>query len=257
MLSTSTTKMMVPTLSSSQPRHQPHHRRPAHAQRDQVEAPAQHHRDYGADAAGNNDQPSWMSSQTELNSSPKVFQGVGNAGGQLPEIIHATLLARYRARASWKSFANHINIKFGRMPGIRGADKQEVMHMQDRGLTDDQRMMRQSCRDFVDDVVIPFVKANWKQEWSMTPEARLPDSILEGAEKVGIRTLQRYPQPHASLHERQNQDSGRYGAGTQAATTAAELKHGQFHKGRHPADNQSMEQCAQRIKIEHRQRNRA
>ena len=61
--------------------------------------------------------------------------------------------------------------------------------MQDRGLTEDQRMMRQSCRDFVDDVVIPFVKANWKQEWSMTPESRLPDSILEGAEKVGIRTL--------------------------------------------------------------------
>ncbi len=61
--------------------------------------------------------------------------------------------------------------------------------MQDRGLTDDQRMMRQSCRDFVDDVVLPFVKQNWKQEWSMTPEARLPASILEGAEKVGIRTL--------------------------------------------------------------------
>ncbi len=61
--------------------------------------------------------------------------------------------------------------------------------MYDRGLSEDQRMMRQSCRDFVDDVVLPFVKQNWKQEWSMTPEARLPASILEGAEKVGIRTL--------------------------------------------------------------------
>ena len=50
-------------------------------------------------------------------------------------------------------------------------------------------MMRQSCRDFVDDVVLPFIKKNWQQEWSMTPENRLPASILEGAEKVGIRTL--------------------------------------------------------------------
>jgi len=92
-------------------------------------------------------------------------------------------------RPPWKDHANQINIKFGRMPGVRDNKKREVIHMQDRGLTDDQRMMRQSCRDFVDDVVIPFVRANWKQEWSMTPEARLPDSILEGAEKVGIRTL--------------------------------------------------------------------
>jgi alkylation response protein AidB-like acyl-CoA dehydrogenase len=57
------------------------------------------------------------------------------------------------------------------------------------GLSEEQRMMRQSCRDFVDDVVLPFVKKNWKQEWSMEPEDRLPASILEGADKVGIRTL--------------------------------------------------------------------
>jgi alkylation response protein AidB-like acyl-CoA dehydrogenase len=56
-------------------------------------------------------------------------------------------------------------------------------------LSEEQRMMRQSCRDFVDDVVLPFVKKNWKQEWSMEPEDRLPASILEGADKVGIRTL--------------------------------------------------------------------
>jgi alkylation response protein AidB-like acyl-CoA dehydrogenase len=61
--------------------------------------------------------------------------------------------------------------------------------MYDRGLSEDQRMMRQSCRDFVDDVVLPFIKQNWRQEWSMTPEDRLPPSILEGAEQVGIRTL--------------------------------------------------------------------
>jgi alkylation response protein AidB-like acyl-CoA dehydrogenase len=61
--------------------------------------------------------------------------------------------------------------------------------MYDRGLSEEQRMMRQSCRDFVDDVVLPFIKQNWQREWSMTPEDRLPASILEGAEKVGIRTL--------------------------------------------------------------------
>jgi alkylation response protein AidB-like acyl-CoA dehydrogenase len=56
-------------------------------------------------------------------------------------------------------------------------------------LSEEQRLMRQSCRDYVDDVVIPFIRANWQREWLMTPEDRLPPSILEGAEKVGIRTL--------------------------------------------------------------------
>ncbi len=56
-------------------------------------------------------------------------------------------------------------------------------------LSEEQRMMRQSCRDFVDDVILPFVKTNWQREWSMEPEGRLPASILEGADKVGIRTL--------------------------------------------------------------------
>ena len=44
----------------------------------------------------------------------------------------------------------------------------------DRGLSEELRMMRQSCRDFVDDVVLPFIKKNWKHEWSMVPEDRLP-----------------------------------------------------------------------------------
>jgi alkylation response protein AidB-like acyl-CoA dehydrogenase len=98
-------------------------------------------------------------------------------------------LRQIAPEASWKRPAKQINIKFGRTRGVRGGGKQEVIHMYGRGLSEDQRMMRQSCRDFVDDVVLPFIKANWKQEWSMTPEARLPASILEGAEKVGIRTL--------------------------------------------------------------------
>jgi alkylation response protein AidB-like acyl-CoA dehydrogenase len=57
------------------------------------------------------------------------------------------------------------------------------------GLSEEQSMMRQSCRDFVDDVVIPFIRGNWQREWDMRPEGRLPPSILEGAEKIGIRTL--------------------------------------------------------------------
>src|SRR5882762_1292413 len=58
-----------------------------------------------------------------------------------------------------------------------------------RGLSEEQRLMRQSCRDFVDDVVIPFIRGNWRREWSMVPEERLPPEILAGADKVGIRTL--------------------------------------------------------------------
>jgi alkylation response protein AidB-like acyl-CoA dehydrogenase len=57
------------------------------------------------------------------------------------------------------------------------------------GLSEEQRLMRQSCRDFVDEVIIPFIRGNWQREWTMTPEDRLPREILQGAEKVGIRTL--------------------------------------------------------------------
>jgi len=56
-------------------------------------------------------------------------------------------------------------------------------------LTEEQRMMRQTCRDYVDDVVLPFIRDNWQREWDMEPEARLPNEILEKADEVGIRTL--------------------------------------------------------------------
>ena len=56
-------------------------------------------------------------------------------------------------------------------------------------LSEEQRLMRQSCRDFVDEIVLPFIRKEWRREWTMTPEDRLPASILEGAEKVGVRTL--------------------------------------------------------------------
>ncbi|HXF87301.1 MAG TPA: acyl-CoA dehydrogenase family protein [Xanthobacteraceae bacterium] len=59
----------------------------------------------------------------------------------------------------------------------------------DRDLSEEQRLMRQSCRQFVDDVVMPFIRGNWQREWIMVPEQRLPKEILEGADKIGIRTL--------------------------------------------------------------------
>ena len=55
--------------------------------------------------------------------------------------------------------------------------------------SEEQRLMRQSCRAFVDDLVIPFIRQNWQREWIMVPQDRLPKEILEGADKIGIRTL--------------------------------------------------------------------
>jgi alkylation response protein AidB-like acyl-CoA dehydrogenase len=61
--------------------------------------------------------------------------------------------------------------------------------MHDDGLSEEQRLMRQSCRAFVDDMVIPCVRQNWQREWIMVPEERLPPEILKGADAIGIRTL--------------------------------------------------------------------
>ncbi len=63
------------------------------------------------------------------------------------------------------------------------------MEMIDRGLSEEQRLMRQACRAFVDDVVAPFIRKNWQREWDMDPDARLPREILEQADTIGIRTL--------------------------------------------------------------------
>jgi hypothetical protein len=63
------------------------------------------------------------------------------------------------------------------------------MDMIDRGLSEEQKMMRSSCRAFVDDFVTPFIRKHWQREWLMDPDARLPREILEQAERIGIRTL--------------------------------------------------------------------
>ncbi|NVO14565.1 MAG: acyl-CoA/acyl-ACP dehydrogenase [Rhodoplanes sp.] len=65
-------------------------------------------------------------------------------------------------------------------------------------LSEEQRLMRASCRAFVDDVVIPFIRREWQREWDMRPDGRLPPEILEGAEAVGIRTLG-VPEQHGGI----------------------------------------------------------
>ena len=59
----------------------------------------------------------------------------------------------------------------------------------EHGLSEEQRMMRDTCRAFIDDHVIPFIRDNWAREWQMDPGDRLPRKILEEADKIGIRTI--------------------------------------------------------------------
>ena len=46
------------------------------------------------------------------------------------------------------------------------------MDMIERRLSEEQWLMRQSCRAFVNDHVIPFIRANWQREWLMEPDRR-------------------------------------------------------------------------------------
>ena len=59
----------------------------------------------------------------------------------------------------------------------------------ERGLTEEQRLMRETLRAFVDNEVTPFIRKNWKLEWDMKPENRPSVELLEGAHKIGVRTL--------------------------------------------------------------------
>jgi acyl-CoA dehydrogenase len=73
-----------------------------------------------------------------------------------------------------------------------------MMDMIDRGLSEEQRLMRESCRAFVDDFVSPFIRSEWQREWLMDPDTRLPRSILEAADRIGIRTLG-VPEEHGGM----------------------------------------------------------
>lgn len=64
-----------------------------------------------------------------------------------------------------------------------------MIYADDGSLSEEQRLMRDSCRAFVDDAVTPFIRTHWQKEWDMSPAGRLPPSILEGADAIGIRTL--------------------------------------------------------------------
>jgi len=50
-------------------------------------------------------------------------------------------------------------------------------------------MMRDTTRQYVDNVVIPFIQQNRTREWDMDPMARLDPNILEQADAAGLRYL--------------------------------------------------------------------
>jgi len=64
-----------------------------------------------------------------------------------------------------------------------------MQEMIDRGLSEEQRMMRNTIRSFVDREVTPFIRKNWEKEWDMKPENRPSRELLEAAHRIGVRTL--------------------------------------------------------------------
>jgi len=64
-----------------------------------------------------------------------------------------------------------------------------MQEMIERGLSDEQRMMRNTIRSFVDREVTPFIRKNWEKEWDMKPENRPSRELLEAAHRIGVRTL--------------------------------------------------------------------
>ncbi len=64
-----------------------------------------------------------------------------------------------------------------------------VGEVPDRYLSDEQRLMRETCRQYVDGVVRPFIEADREREWLFDPARRLPPEILEQADRTGLRGL--------------------------------------------------------------------
>ena len=74
-----------------------------------------------------------------------------------------------------------------------------VGQIPDRHLSDEQRMMRETCERYVDAVLRPFIADNREREWTFAdPAHRLPPEILEEADKAGIRTLG-VPEEHGGI----------------------------------------------------------
>ncbi|MFQ5859159.1 MAG: acyl-CoA dehydrogenase family protein [Anaerolineae bacterium] len=63
------------------------------------------------------------------------------------------------------------------------------MEMRMFGLSEDQIAVWRMCRDFVDEVVIPFVRENREREWLASPDERWPKELLQAADKLGLRAL--------------------------------------------------------------------
>ncbi len=59
----------------------------------------------------------------------------------------------------------------------------------DEGLSDEQLAFRRLCRDFVDDEILPWVRANREREWNSPPHQRWPRELLSKADEIGLRTL--------------------------------------------------------------------
>ena len=64
-----------------------------------------------------------------------------------------------------------------------------VGEVPDRYLSDEQRLMRQTCRRYVDGVLRPFIAADREREWSFDAAGRLPAEILAEADRAGLRGL--------------------------------------------------------------------
>ncbi|MGC8480419.1 MAG: acyl-CoA dehydrogenase family protein [Acidimicrobiales bacterium] len=63
------------------------------------------------------------------------------------------------------------------------------MLFDDRYLTDEQRLMRQTTQQYVDRVILPFIEENREREWLFDPDARMSPVILEEADRAGLRAL--------------------------------------------------------------------
>lgn len=63
------------------------------------------------------------------------------------------------------------------------------MLSRDEGLSEEQLSFRRLCRDFVDDEIVPWMRANRDREWNAPPMERWPRELLAKADRIGLRTL--------------------------------------------------------------------
>jgi alkylation response protein AidB-like acyl-CoA dehydrogenase len=61
--------------------------------------------------------------------------------------------------------------------------------LDDGTLTQEQTAMWETCRRYVDKVLVPFVVGDREREWTFDPAKRLTPEILEEADRAGLRSL--------------------------------------------------------------------